>query len=77
MPGRIQLETLGLALTIPCLQEEDFAELDAALSAMRYATTMEEWEVPHRRLHQMLVSQAGEQFVTPWPVMRTRASAIA
>ena len=59
--GRIQLETLGLALTIPCLQEEDFAELDAALSAMRSATTMEEWEVPHRRLHQLLVSQAGEQ----------------
>ncbi len=59
--GRIQLETLGLALTIPCLQEEDFAELDAALSAMRSATTMEEWEVPHRRLHQLLVAQAGEQ----------------
>jgi DNA-binding GntR family transcriptional regulator len=59
--GRIQLETLGLALTIPYLQEEDFAELDAALSAMRSATTMEEWEVPHRRLHQLLVAQAGEQ----------------
>ncbi len=59
--GRIQLETLGLALTIPCLQEEDFAELDAALSAMRSATTMEEWEAPHRRLHQLLVAQAGEQ----------------
>jgi DNA-binding GntR family transcriptional regulator len=59
--GRIQLETLGLALTIPCLQEEDFAELDAALSAMRSATTMEEWEVPHRRFHQLLVAQAGEQ----------------
>ncbi len=59
--GRIQLETLGLALTIPCLQEEDFAELDAAHSAMRAATTMEEWEVPHRRFHQILVSQAGEQ----------------
>jgi len=59
--GRIQLETLGLALTIPCLQEEDFAELDAALSAMRGATTMEEWEVPHRRFHQLLVAQAGEQ----------------
>jgi DNA-binding GntR family transcriptional regulator len=59
--GRIQLETLGLALTIPCLQEEDFAELDAALSAMRDATTMEEWEVPHRRFHQILVSQAGVQ----------------
>jgi DNA-binding GntR family transcriptional regulator len=59
--GRIQLETLGLALTIPCLQEEDFAELDAALSAMRDATTMEEWEVPHRRFHHILVSQAGVQ----------------
>jgi DNA-binding GntR family transcriptional regulator len=59
--GRIQLETLGLALTIPCLQEEDFVELDAALSAMRAATTMEEWEVPHRRFHHLLVSQAGEQ----------------
>jgi DNA-binding GntR family transcriptional regulator len=59
--GRIQLETLGLALTIPCLQEEDFAELDAALSAMRDATTMEEWERPHRRFHHILVSQAGVQ----------------
>src|SRR6266516_3677469 len=37
--GRIQLETLGLAFTIACLQEEDFAELDAVLSAMRWATT--------------------------------------
>jgi DNA-binding GntR family transcriptional regulator len=59
--GRIQLETLGLALTIPYLREEDFAELDAAHSAMRSATTIEEWEVPHRRFHQLLVSQAGEQ----------------
>jgi DNA-binding GntR family transcriptional regulator len=59
--GRIQLETLGLALTIPCLQEEEFATLDAALSAMRSATTIEDWEVPHRRFHALLVSQAGEQ----------------
>src|SRR5579875_610725 len=59
--GRIQLETLGLALTIPYLQEEDFAELDVTLAAMRSATTAEEWEGPHRRFHQLLVSQAGEQ----------------
>jgi DNA-binding GntR family transcriptional regulator len=59
--GRIQLETLGLALTLPHLQEEEFAALDVALSAMRSATTLEEWEVPHRRFHQLLVSQAGEQ----------------
>ncbi|GHO58648.1 GntR family transcriptional regulator [Ktedonobacter robiniae] len=59
--GRIQLETLGLALTFPHLQEEDFAELDAALATMRSATTMESWEVPHRLFHQLLVAQAGEQ----------------
>lgn len=59
--GRIQLETLGLALTLPSLQEEDFAELDAVLSAMRAANTVEEWEMPHRRFHALLVSQAGEQ----------------
>src|SRR5271157_4764863 len=59
--GRIQLETLGIALTIPCLQEEEFAELDAALTAMRSAPTMEDWEVPHRRFHQLLFAQAGEQ----------------
>lgn len=59
--GRIQLETLGLALTMPCLQEVEFAELDAALSAMRAATTMDEWEIPHRRFHELLVSHAGTQ----------------
>lgn len=59
--GRIQLEVLGLALTIPRLQEEDFATLNAALSAMRSATTMEDWEIPHRRFHALLVAQAGEQ----------------
>jgi DNA-binding GntR family transcriptional regulator len=59
--GRIQLETLGMALTIPCLQEEEFAELDASLAAMRSATTMEDWEVPHRRFHRLLFAQAGEQ----------------
>ncbi len=59
--GRIQLETLGLALTIPCLQEEEFAALNAALAAMRSTTTMEDWEGPHRRFHHLLVAQAGEQ----------------
>ena len=59
--GRIQLETLGLALTLPCLQEEDFVELDTALAAMRAASTMEAWDPPHRRFHALLVAQAGEQ----------------
>lgn len=59
--GRIQLEALGLALTIPHLQEEDIATLDETLSAMRSATTMEDWERPHRRFHALLVVQAGKQ----------------
>jgi hypothetical protein len=50
-----------VSLVNKVLQEEDFAELDAALSAMRAATTVEDWEIPHRRFHQLLVSQAGEQ----------------
>jgi DNA-binding GntR family transcriptional regulator len=58
--GRIQLETLGLALTLPCLQEADFEELNTALAAMRSATTMEDWEIPHHRFHALLVAQAGE-----------------
>ncbi len=59
--GRIQLETLGLALTIPSMHEEEFATLDAALAAMRSATVMEDWDGPHRRFHALLVAQAGEQ----------------
>jgi DNA-binding GntR family transcriptional regulator len=61
--GRIQLETLGLALTIPSMGEEEFAALDAALAAMRSATVMEDWEGPHRRFHSLLVAQAGEQLL--------------
>jgi DNA-binding GntR family transcriptional regulator len=62
--GRIQLETLGLALTLPHLQEGEFAELEVALCAMQSATTMEEWEVPHRRFHHLLLSRAGAQLRT-------------
>jgi DNA-binding GntR family transcriptional regulator len=59
--GRIQLETLGLALTLPYLQEEEFAALDAALTEMRAATSVEDWEGPHHRFHHLLIAQAGEQ----------------
>ena len=62
--GRIQLETLGIALTIKSMHEEEFAALDAALAAMRSATAIEDWEGPHRRFHALLVAQAGEQLCT-------------
>ena len=61
--GLIQLETLGIALTIPCLREEDFTALDALLAAMRSATVIEDWEVAHHRFHHLLLAQAGEQLL--------------
>jgi DNA-binding GntR family transcriptional regulator len=59
--GRIQLETLGITLTVPHLQQEDLDELSTLLDEMRNASGVDEWEVPHRRFHQLLVSRAGKQ----------------
>lgn len=59
--GRIQLETLGIALTVPRLHQEDLDALATALTEMRAASTIEDWEKPHRRFHHILVAQAGEQ----------------
>jgi DNA-binding GntR family transcriptional regulator len=59
--GRIQLETLGIILTVPHLQQEELEMLDAQLSKMRTAPDFESWEEPHRRFHQLLVRGAGKQ----------------
>lgn len=59
--GRIQLETLGITLTVPHLHQEELEQLDALIAEMRAAPDFESWEEPHRRFHQMLVSRAGKQ----------------
>src|SRR6266700_3625535 len=59
--GRIQLETLGITLTVPRLQQQELDTLSALLDEMREAPGVDEWEIPHRRFHQILVSQAGKQ----------------
>jgi DNA-binding GntR family transcriptional regulator len=59
--GRIQLETLGIALTVPHMQQEDLDALDLALKEMRDAPGIDEWENPHRRFHGLLVTQPGNQ----------------
>ncbi len=62
--GRIQLETLGIILTVPHLQQEDLDALAATLAEMRAASDITTWEMPHRRFHQLLVAQAGKQIRT-------------
>ncbi len=57
---RIQLETLGIFLTVPQLQQEDLDALTTALTEMREASSIDAWEKPHRRFHQLLVAQAGD-----------------
>jgi DNA-binding GntR family transcriptional regulator len=59
--GRIQLETLGIFLTVPHLQQEDLDALTTALEGMRASSGIDDWEEPHRRFHQLLVTQAGDQ----------------
>jgi DNA-binding GntR family transcriptional regulator len=57
--SRIQLETLGIALTVPLLQQQDLDELGRLLAEMRTIHVLDDWEEPHRRLHSLLVSYAG------------------
>lgn len=59
--GRIQLETLGITLTVPHLQQEHLDALTTSLAQMRTASGIDAWEEPHRRFHRMLVVHAGQQ----------------
>lgn len=63
--SRILLETLGIRLTVPSLDEpgkqalkQTLAELDEVVS--RKAPNLDDWEVPHRRFHRLLVHTAED-----------------
>lgn len=61
---RIQMEALGVSLTVPRLQGEDLARLEETLERMEEfarAQDYESWETPHRDFHAALVSHAGER----------------
>jgi DNA-binding GntR family transcriptional regulator len=58
--SRIQLETLGIALTIPHLQQEDLDALESTLAEMREVRDIDAWEQPHHRFHRLLVVHAGQ-----------------
>ncbi len=57
---RIQLETLGVALTIHHLQAHDLDALSKAVAEMHTIHDPDAWEEPHHRFHRLLVSYAGK-----------------
>lgn len=61
---RMQLEALGIRLTVPRLGKEDLMRLEEVLNHMdecARAHDYEAWEVPHRAFHAALVAQAGDR----------------
>lgn len=61
---RIQLEALGVSLTVPRLGSEGLARLDECLARMdefARAEDYEGWEVPHRAFHAALVAHTGDR----------------
>ena len=61
---RMQLEALGVRLTVPSLKKEDLARLEEILARMdecAKAQDYEGWEVPHRAFHAALVAHAGDR----------------
>lgn len=61
---RIALESLGIRLTVPRLLASDLSSMHDHHARMRkYAECddFEAWEVPHRALHEIFVSQSGER----------------
>jgi DNA-binding GntR family transcriptional regulator len=63
---RIQLETLGVRLTVPHLSEKDLRGIEQKLQRMEAfaeAGEYENWQVPHRAFHCGLVAHAGERLI--------------
>ena len=61
---RMQLEALGVRLTVPRLKKEDLARLQELLTRMdgyAQAQDYEGWEEPHRAFHAALVVNAGDR----------------
>lgn len=62
--SRIQLETLGIALSVAQFQQHDLDELSRLLETMRGIHVLEAWEEPHHQLHNLLVAYAGRHLLT-------------
>ena len=58
--SRIQLETLGIAISVSLFQQCDLDELNLLLAEMRTIHVLDEWEKPHHHFHSLLVAYAGQ-----------------
>ncbi len=57
---RIQLETLGIALSVSQFQQRDLDTLNLLLSEMHTIHVLDDWEKPHHRFHSLLIAYAGQ-----------------
>jgi DNA-binding GntR family transcriptional regulator len=63
---RIQLEALGIRLTVPRLAQSELRQLEKTLADMEAAAEVQDyagWEGPHRAFHQGLVAHAGDRLI--------------
>lgn len=63
---RIELEALGVRLTLPRLAEKDLAELEESVAKMDERAMQQDyegWELPHQAFHASLVAGAGDRLV--------------
>lgn len=63
---RVQIEALGIRVTVPRLSTDDLESMEATLLRMSEyagAEDYEGWEPPHRAFHESLVSLAGDRLV--------------
>jgi DNA-binding GntR family transcriptional regulator len=58
---RIQLETLGIALSVAQFRQHDLDELHRLVAEMHTIHALDEWEKPHHRFHSLLVAYTGQQ----------------
>lgn len=69
---RIVLEALALRRSVPRFDAAELAELRAVLDRMHAiepARVAEEWELPHRRFHELLRGHAGERIAAAASVL--------
>ena len=63
---RVAVESLAAAVTVPRLTSAEIDEMGQTLVAMHVAAVdrdVEQWEGPHRRLHELLCCHAGQRIV--------------
>lgn len=73
---RIALESLGVALTVQRVEDEDIVELGRILDALEGEeshTSFPTWVKLHRELHRKIIAKAGDAFVADVEIFELRS----